>query len=57
MKINVDWIMMFYDLMHGDVECVFMCHLTLVDFVCIEMSFRVLIMVEIYPKIKYLVNE
>ena len=35
---------------HGDVECAFMCHLTLAGFVCNDMSSRVLIMVAIYPK-------
>ena len=42
---------------HGDVECAFMCHLILLDFVCNDMSSRVLIMMEFYPKINYLVNE
>ena len=42
---------------HGDVECSFMCHLTLVDFVCNDMSFRVLVMVKFHPKTNYLVNE
>ena len=42
---------------HGDVECVFMCHLTLVDFVCNDMSCRFLVKVAFYPKTNYLVNE
>ena len=42
---------------HGDVECAFMCHLTLVNFVCNDMSSRVLVIVASYPKTNYLVNK
>ena len=42
---------------HGDMESSFMCHLTLVDFVCIDMSSRVLVIVAFYPKTNYLANE
>ena len=42
---------------HGDVEYSFMCHLTLVDFVCIDMSSRVLVIVAFYHKTNYLANE
>ena len=41
----------------GYVGSAFMCHLTLVDFVCNDMSIRVLVMVVCYPKPNYLVNE